>query len=444
LRQNFNPRQFDRINSNLTISTLQRRNFLKLAGLFGLSATTIFGCQRLNFVNDLKQTNPIVRIGYLPITDAAALLAAHDKGFLNAEGLEVSPPIHYHSWDEITQAFIAREVNVIHLLMPTTMWVRYGMQFPGKVVAWNHTNGSALTVLPEINELTDLAGRTIAIPSWFSIHNILLQMLLRKAGLEPVIKLKPTDKLPGDRQVFLEKMSPLDMISKLKSGQIAGYIVAEPFNAVRERLNVGKILRLTGGVWQDHACCVVFMHEDDLKQRPDWVQAVVTAIVKAQQWSRNNRRELAHLLSNDGSQYTPFSFDVLSRVLTNYDADFYYRQGAIHHPEWRSPRIDFQPFPFPSYTQALAGELQRTLIPQNLTKTPIHVPNRAPNQSSLNERSNSSNVDDPLGFFQSLSVNQIAHDLVDDSFVRRALQIVGGSQAFNLPVNFERQETLKV
>jgi NitT/TauT family transport system substrate-binding protein len=390
---------------------------LKFASLFAVSATLATGCYR---TKRHAKDNPQVRVGYLPITDASPLLAAKDKGFYQAEGLEVAPPVKFQSWDAIAQAFIAREVNVIHLLMPTTMWVRYGAKFPGKVVAWNHTNGSAITVLPEINQPEDLAGRTIAVPSWLSIHNIVLQMLLRQHGLEPVMTIPPTGL--GDRQVALRVLPPAAMLAELQAQRIAGYIVAEPFNSAAETLQAGKVLRLTGDVWRDHACCVVFMHEDDLRQRPDWTQAVVNALVKSQQWSRTNRRELAHILSKDGGQYMPFSADVLSRVLTNYDTDFYYRHDAVLHPEWRSPRIGFQPFPFASYTRNLVDELRQTLVGSSKNGTII----------------------DPLIFLRDLTSEQIASDLVDDSFVRRSLQLIGGPQAFNLAADLSREEAIEV
>lgn len=404
--------------------SLDRRQFLHLASLFAVSAGLATGCRRTGTAGrsifSQYAADPQVRIGYLPITDASPLLAAKDKGFYQAEGLDVASPVKFKSWDAIAQAFIAREVNVIHLLMPTTLWVRYGAKFPGKVVAWNHTNGSAITVLPEINQPEDLAGRTIAIPSWLSIHNVVLQMLLRQHGLEPVTTL-PSKGL-GDRQVHLKVFPPTEMLAELQAQRIAGYTVAEPFNSAAETLQVGKLLRLTGDMWRDHACCVVFMHEEDLAQRPDWTQAVVNALVKSQQWSRANRHELAHILSTDGGKYTSFSADVLSRVLTNYDTDFYRRHGAVRHPEWRSARIDFQPFPFASYTRSLVDELKQTLVGK--------VPSDA--------------VIDPLRFLQNLTSEHIAADLVDDSFVRRSLQLVGGAQAFNLAPDLSRQEAIEV
>ena len=122
--------------------SLNRRQFCRLTSLFSLSlgmAMAAGGCREKTAeesVIEPQQTpnnNDVVRIGYLPITDAAALLAAYDKGFYQAEGLEVAAPQKYHSWDGIVAGFMARQVNVIHVLMPTTFWIRYGHRFPGKI-----------------------------------------------------------------------------------------------------------------------------------------------------------------------------------------------------------------------------------------------------------------------------------------------------------------------
>ncbi|MBP0030322.1 ABC transporter substrate-binding protein [Roseofilum sp. Guam] len=395
---------------------INRRQFLILTRLFSTSigmSIAVSSCDRLlNPRASQASDNHLVNIGYIPITDAAPLLAAYDKGFYRSEGLEVSPPQQYYSWDAISQAFINREVNVVHLLMPTTVWIRYGLNVPGKVVAWNHTNGSAITVLPNIDHPSQLGGQTIAIPSWYSIHNIVLQLLLRQYGLEPIVQ--PTDINLQSNQVQLAVLSPLDMLSALSKGDISGYIIAEPYNLAAETTGAGKLLRLTGDIWKDHACCVVFMHEDDIRDRPEWTQKVVNAIVKSQQWSRSNRLELAHLLSLDGSKYMPYPVSVLEQVLTSYDSDYYTRTGAMIHPEWRSQRIDFQPYPFPSYTRSLVEQLKKTLIQDNIS------------------------------FLEQLSADFVVEDLVDDSFVKQALMKVGGPQVFGLSLDLSRTEEVHI
>lgn len=51
-------------------------------------------------------------------------------------------------------------------------------------------------------------------------------------------------------------MPPSDMVAALAAKQIGGFIVAEPFNALAEAKGVGKILRFSGNIWRDHACCL--------------------------------------------------------------------------------------------------------------------------------------------------------------------------------------------
>ena len=353
-----------------------------------------------------------VKIGYLPITDATPLLVAHGKGLFEAEGLRVEQPVRFRGWSQIVEAFLAGQVNVVHLLSPITVWARYNSQTPAKVVAWNHTSGSGLTVADDIDSVADLGGKVVAIPYWYSIHNVVLQKLLRDSGLS----VAAAGATPAANEVGLVLMAPADMVPALAAGQIAGYIVAEPFNAAAEVHGVGKVLRFTGDVWKDHACCVVFMHERDLTGRPEWSQKVVNAMVKAQLWTRDNRAETAHLLSSDHPQsYTPHSPEILSRVLTPDPADHaqYVASGAIRHPEWLSQRIDFQPYPFPSYTEELVRQLKDT------------------------------QVEGERAFLDTLDPAFAASDLVDDSFVRRAVEGLGGLSAFGLPDNWTREEVLQ-
>jgi NitT/TauT family transport system substrate-binding protein len=309
------------------------------------------------------------------------------------------------------EAFISGQVNVVHVLSPIAVWARYSSKVPAKVVAWNHTAGSALTVSKDINSVKDLGGKTIAIPFWYSIHNVVLQELLRANGLTPVSKKDN----PAPNEVGLVILAPSDMVPALAAKQIAGYIVAEPFNAAGEALGVGKVLRFTGDVWKDHACCVVLLHERDVNQRAEWSQKVVNAVVKAQVWTRENRLETAKLLSKDGAnKYTPHAVEVLKKVLAPEKTDIseYLASGAIVHKDWNEQRIDFQPYPYPSYTEELVKLLKRTLI------------------------------EGDRSFLEQLDPAFAAKDLVDDSFVKKAVLANGGLTAFGLPDGFERKEVI--
>lgn len=390
-------------------SHFSRRDFLKLSALL-----TSAGALPLLDASAARARDPDepVRIGYLPITDATPLLVAHGKGLFEEEGLQVEKPIRFRGWSQITEAFLAGQVNVVHLLSPITVWARYNSNTPARVVAWNHTSGSGLTVADDIDDIAALGGKTVAIPHWYSIHNVVLQKLLRDNGLT----VAAAGAKPGAGEVGLILMAPSDMVPALASVQIAGYIVAEPFNAAAEINQVGKLLRFTGDVWKDHACCVVFMHEHDLTERPEWSQKVVNAMVRAQLWTRENRAETAELLSSENPQkYTPHSKEILSRVLTPAETDYaeYVASGAIRHPDWLSKRIDFQPYPFPSYTEELVRQLRET------------------------------RVEGDRAFLDALDPAFVAGDLVDDSFARRAITNLGGLSAFGLADSWVREEVVQ-
>lgn len=387
-----------------------RRDIMKLSALLTASgALPLLNARKAR----AQGSDEPVRVGYLPITDSTPLLVAHGQGFFEAEGLQVEKPVLFRGWSQIVEAFLAGQVNVVHLLSPITVWARYGSAVPAKVVAWNHTSGSGLSVAYDINSVADLGGKTVAIPFWYSIHNVVLQKLLRENGLKVVTR--TTGAIAPD-EVNLVIMAPPDMVPALAAGQISGYIVAEPFNAAAEVNQVGKVLRFTGDVWKDHACCLVFMHEQDLSERQEWSQKVVNAMVKAQLWTRENRAETARLLSSEHEQkYTPHSVEILNRVLAPNEGDVaeYVASGAIRHPEWRDQRIDFQPYPFPTYTEELVRQLKET------------------------------HVEGDRAFLDALDPAFAAQDLVDDSFVRKALEEVGGLQAFGLQDSFTRSEVIE-
>lgn len=385
---------------------LSRREILKLAALFSTAALPLSAYSKQNIASD----DPLT-IGYLPITDATPLLIAHEQGFYEQQGIKVNKPVRFRSWSQLVEAFLSAKVNLVHALSPMLIWLRYGSQAPVKMMTWNHISGSALTVNPSINSVKELAGKTVAIPFWYSVHNVVLQHLLRHHGLTAV------EKAPKNNEVRLVVMPPSDMVAALGSGKISGFIVAEPFNAMAEHFNVGKILRFTADIWQDHACCVTLMHERDIEQRPEWTQKVVNAMVQAQIWAQENREATADKLSKSGKhKYTPHSSDILQRVLVANDElqQQYLQDGAIQHPDWHVQRIAFQPYPFPSYTEELVKMLKQT-----------HVAGR--------------NL-----FLADIDPVSAANDMTSDMFVRKALEQYDGFSFFGLPESLVRQENIKL
>lgn len=332
-----------------------RRDFLKLSALFtsAVALPLLQACSR----RAAAQPNAPLTIGYLPILDASPLLVAHGKGLFAKHGVEAVKPVLFRSWASLVEAFLSGQVNIIHVLSPMSVWMRYGSRAPVRALMWNHTCGSALTVHPDIQQVKDLQGQTVAIPFWYSIHNVVVQQVLRQAGLQIV------EKNPQANQVRLTVMPPSDMVAALAAKQIAGFIVAEPFNALAEAKGVGKILRFSGDIWKEHACCLTMMNDADIVNRPEWVQGVIHALVEAAAFAKHHRVETAELLAKQGvNKYTPHDVAVLHKVLQPEPVAWgkYERDGAIRHVDWQQKRIDFQPYPFRSYSELLVKLLKET------------------------------------------------------------------------------------
>ena len=331
----------------------------------------------------------VVRIGYLPITDATALLVAHEKGFFAAEGLESERPTLMRSWSSLVEAFASHKFNLVHLLKPIPVWMRYNNQIPVKILAWAHTNGSGLVVGRNtgITEFSGLGGSRIAVPYWYSMHNIVLQYGLRQVGLTPLI----ASGNPGPNEVALQILPPPEMPAALAARKIDGYIVAEPFNALGELKAGARMLRFTGDIWKNHPCCVITAHERDTVERPEWSQKVTNAVVKAQIYASQNKAEAARLISKDGSGALPMPADVVLKAMTDYGPD-YDASGAIQHRDWGNGRIDFQPWPYPSATRLIVDAMGKTVVEGDTT------------------------------FLRRLDPEFVAKDLVDYRFVRAALE----------------------
>ena len=246
---------------------MNRREFL-ITGGAALAATAFFSPFFPAFASGKKLT---IKIGYLPITDHLLMLAAEREKFPQVT-LE---PVKFSSWPEISEALKAGKIDGAFLLTPMGLTLRQ-KGIPVKVVLLGHRNGSVITVKNsgEINRIEDLKGKTIAIPSPFSTHNILLRKVLTERGIDPVRDLKIID------------MAPPEMVVALATGRIHGYIVAEPFGAQAEAQKVGKILALSKDIWHDHICCVLNVQEKLVQKYPGEVQELITGFLRTAKFAR--------------------------------------------------------------------------------------------------------------------------------------------------------------
>lgn len=387
------------------MTALSRRHLL--AGATGLTvAAGLFGSGDLirSAATAGQRRESALRIGYLPITDASPLLIAHSAGLYPSGSVSNGKPVLFRSWAGLAEAFVSRQIDVAHLLMPMALQLQHALGAGVRVLGWNHTNGSALTVAPDITDLEQLAGSQVAIPFWWSIHNIVLQQLLRAHDITPVVRQSASR---SKRTVELIVMSPSDMVPALANRSISGYVVADPFNAIAQIKKIGRIHVFLGDVWREHACCVLVTREDVIAERPAAVQQITDAVVSAQLHINTDRNRAAGALTSGG--YLPQPLPAIRTALA-YPAPPY----QFRRPDWSPQLVGFQPYPYPSFTRRLVEAMHDTV------------------------------VDGDRSFLDRIDPGTAHNELVDDTFVLNSIGAHGGTQAFGLPADLQRTEQVQL
>ncbi|MDP1857576.1 MAG: ABC transporter substrate-binding protein [Gemmatimonadaceae bacterium] len=373
--------------------------FLGMSGVLSACADEVASSPK----ETAEKRSPL-RIGYLPILDASPLLIAHAKGLYEQAGIEAEKPVLMRNWASLSEAFMSGQVDLAHFLSPIPIFMRYNLNFPVKVIAFDHVNGSGITVKDEsdIKDIADLAGKKIGIPHFYSVHNVLLQYALRDNGIEPVIE-SDVKRITSKQAALTLKMPP-DKPTALAEGSIDPNIVAEPFNAAGELLAGGRVLRFTGDMWKDHACCQAVLNEKAIEKDRVWAQAVTAAVVAGEAWTLENPDEAASILSKEGAGYLPMPEKVISHAMSSYDVAKYGPEGtgAIQHPEWNAKRISFNPQMYRSYTVKLVELLKQT------------------------------KVEGDSAFLASLDGETVADELFDYALLDEALAKAGGLERFSI------------
>ncbi|MDX5363755.1 MAG: ABC transporter substrate-binding protein [Pseudazoarcus pumilus] len=287
-----------------------------------------------------------LNIGFLPITCATPIVAADPLGFYEKQGLKVNL-MRTAGWAVVRDKTIAGEFDAAHMLSPMPLAISMGLgsdPVPMVMPAIENVNGNAITLAIKHKDKTnpkDWKGFRFAIPFDYSMHNFLLRHYLAEHGLDP------------DKDVQLRVMPPPDMIANLRSGNIDGFIVAEPFNQRAVFDGVGFIHTLTSELWDRHPCCAFVSTGKFAKEMPNTFSALFRAIVSSTLHcsQMENRKSVAEAIA--GPNYLNQPNTVLEQVLLGRFAD---GLGNVRNVP---TRIDFDPFPWQSMAVWMLTQMKR-------------------------------------------------------------------------------------
>lgn len=265
----------------------------------------------------LEKTHLI--IGFVPLIDAAPLVAAKEKGFFEKHGLSVKLERH-QSWSQIRDKLAVGVLDAAHMLAPMApaSWLdnAYGGERFVTALSLN-LNGNAITVSEELyRQMVEadpeamferptsaralkkvIAARleagqeTINIGTVFpfSSHNYAVRYWLGAEGLNP------------DRDVRMVVAPPPYMVEHLKEGKIDAFCVGEPWNTLAECDGVGRAIVRSAEIWRHMPEKVLGVRQQWAEDFPETHIALVASVLEAAIWldERRNRLEIAEFLSRD-------------------------------------------------------------------------------------------------------------------------------------------------
>jgi len=249
-----------------------------------------------------------LKVGFLPIIDHLILGITKAKIDMGAEpetpNIEL---VQKFGWNEIGNALFAGEIDMAFMLAPYAMDLFHAKQNI-KLLLLSHRDGSIIVTNKKanINGIADFKGKTVLIPYQASMHHMMLHKLMAQEGMTMGI----------GNDVMTEVVAPGQipmMIEYDVEGQIAGYIVAEPFGTVVVNAGHGDVLRLSKEIQPDHPCCAVVVRDEVIQQEPETVQALINSFVKSGN-SVKNAKDVAVKLA---APFLNQPEDIIRSILTD-------------------------------------------------------------------------------------------------------------------------------
>jgi nitrate/nitrite transport system substrate-binding protein len=345
------------------MTSFSRRQFILTASAATASSILAHGCSSSNPSADKPSTNsstanPVAnvttaantlkvettkaKLGFIPLTDAAPVIIAKEKGFFAKYGMTDVEVIKQKSWpvtrDNLKIGSSGDGIDGAHILSPMPYLLTLNDKVPMYILARLNTNGQAISVanklkdfkvglqskaLKEAVDKSKSAQKSMKVAMTFpgGTHDLWMRYWLAAGGIDP------------NQDVVLEPVPPPQMVANMKVGTVDAFCVGEPWNAQLVSQKLGYTALVTGELWNNHPEKAFAMRKDWVDQNPNAAQALLMGVIEAQQWcdKPENKEEMCKICA--GRKYFNVAVeDILDRFRGNIDygdgrtvKDFAYR-----------------------------------------------------------------------------------------------------------------------
>jgi nitrate/nitrite transport system substrate-binding protein len=260
-----------------------------------------------------------VKLGFIALTDCAPLIMAKELGFYEARGLDVEL-IKQASWPATRDNLLSNQIDGAHCLSTMPFSVASGVSGNStdlKIAMILNNNGQAITLnkdlgaagygdLAAAKRLLEARSPTLAMTYPGGTHDLWLRYWL-KATKADASKIK------------IIPIPPPQMVQNMKVGNMDGYCVGEPWNAVAVAQGIGFTHLATQDLWLHHPEKALVVPAK-IASDTSLMTALVGGTLEASKWLDNltNRAQAAVMIGAPSYVSAPAA-EIEGRLVGNYD-----------------------------------------------------------------------------------------------------------------------------
>lgn len=337
-------------------SQFSRRKFLLTAGASAASSILLKGClgnppepgnttttqanaaqqnRGLALPADQMPETKTANIGFIGQTDAAPLIIAKEMGFFAKYNVPDIKLQKQPSWAvirdklELDSSGGGLDGSMVLTPMPYLMALgtvtKGNRKIPMTLALRLNIDGQGITVANSLKdagakldssplkakvEEAKASGNLLKFAHTFTGGNsdLMLRYWLAAGGIDP------------DNDVIIQIVPGAQLVPSMKTGDIQGFCVGEPWHLRAINQGVGYTAMITGEFWKDHPEKALTFRKDWVDKHPKTARAIIKAVIEAQQWcdKMENRQQMAEILSREEYAKVPVE-DIIDRLMGKID-----------------------------------------------------------------------------------------------------------------------------
>ncbi len=270
----------------------------------------------VNISPEQKPETTTVKLGYIPIVEAAPLIIAKEKGFFNKYGMtnvELAKQANWGAMRDNTEiGSSGGGVDGGQYQMPMPHLINEGLitkgnkKIPMYLLAQLITQGNGIAIankhLGKGIELSLAKGGKTVLDGLKSAktpftaaytfpqvnQDFWLRYWLAGSGINP------------DTDVKLLTVPAAQTVANMKTGTMDAFSTGDPWPYRIVKDKIGFMAALTAEIWKNHPEEYLAMRGDWVDKNPKATKAMLKGVMAAQQWLDNfdNRKEAAEILSD--------------------------------------------------------------------------------------------------------------------------------------------------